>query len=789
MKSTLHSFKTALAKRFEPLLKVLPEHGWQRTGIYNILLACTCALILSISLFLSVSWQEQHSFFGTSPIHRGRCKDTSRLSIILHLLLNIISTGIVASSNFFMQIVTSPSRPEIDSAHEYLRSVDIGLQSLRNVRWLSRSKKMCWLILLLSSMPIHLFFNSAIYETKYQASSFNLTIATESFVDGADYWLPGASLSPSGSSSPVQSTAKGFGDPIPLEMYWTELPKYVAETARDGAGWDRLDPEACMTEYRTSQLRTTYSNLIIIVNTGVPEVQGWRRTDVYSFNKSSNLSAQWDAHVPPSKINSLWSWNACHLGAVQVIWQIQTCGRILGLGTVAPDWNNVPKDVGMISFQDDGMNGTTQLKETALGYIPRLRRLQISHCLAKPIESCQVRLSNVLLLVVIVCLLFKVVTCAVLVRLLESTPLVTPGDAIESFISAPDPVTRGLSTLSFRDAQALDFSQRQHFENLDSAVAFTRQPRRWQAGPTRLKSVVSKALWVQVYYPAFVALSAVFAGVIIANLNAPPTEFGNSTNSGNVFGSLGNQLTYLQVLLVTNIPQIVFSFCYLAVNALFTQLQVEREWNSYAQSYKPLRVSYPTGDQTSTYRLQLPYRYSVPLMAASILMHWLISNCLYVIILEGDHDFSTTIASLQPYLGVSKDAAVAIGFSSQSITITFICGCIIALSPLPFRYQKLKSHMVLGGTNSLVISAACHVPVPSQRSTSETAMLREHNPEAYLKKVAQGQVRWGATPLPADLAQEVEAMELGEGEEPIMHLGFAGPDHVVEEPKNGNRYI
>lgn len=281
---------------------------------------------------------------------------------------------------------------------------------------------------------------------------------------------------------------------------------------------------------------------------------------------------------------------------------------------------------------------------------------------------------------------------------------------------------------------------------------------------------------------------------------------------------MGDQLTYLQVLLVTNIPQIVFSFCYLAVNALFTQLQVEQEWNSYAQSYKPLRVSYPTGDQTSTYRLQLPYRYSVPLMAASILMHWLISNCLYIIILEGgkcsdqvemeaksinrtktcspafvnatlDHDFRTTIASLQPYLGVSKDAAVAIGFSSQSITITFICGCIIALSPLPFRYQKLKSHMVLGGTNSLVISAACHVPVPSQRSTSETAMLREHNPEAYLKKVAQGQVRWGATPLPADLAQEVEAMELGEGEEPIMHLGFAGPDHVVEEPKNGNRYI
>ncbi|KAI6352151.1 hypothetical protein MCOR25_009535 [Pyricularia grisea] len=638
MNLTFNSFRTDLKNRFKPLLDFLPEHGWRRTGIYNLLLACTCALVLSILLFFSVSWQEQHSILGTSPIYRGRCKHTSRLSIIFHLLLNIISTGILASSDFFMQVVTSPSRPEINAAHEYLRSVDIGFQSLRNVQWLSGTKKICWLLLLLSSVPIHLFFNSAIYETKYQIASFNLTIAAESFVQRSDYWLPGASLSPSGFSSPVQTIVGGFGRRYPLEMYWTELPKYVSETARDGASWDRLDLETCMAEYRTSQLRTEYGNLVIIVNTGIPESKGWRRTDVYGFNQSSNLSAQWDARVPPSKINSLWSWNEC------LIWErwhedrrvtAQSCGRILGLGTDAPDWNNLPKDVKIISFQDDGLNGTTQSRETAMGYVPRLRTLQISHCLAEPIESCQVRLSNILLLVVIICVLLKVVTSAVLVRKLESTPLVTPGDAIESFISTPDRVTRGLGTLSFDDVQALDYSERQQHEKLEQVVTFARPARRWQAGPTRLGSVVSKALWVQIYYPAFFALTGVFAAVIIANLNSPPTEFGPSTNSNNVFLAFGVELTYLQVLLITNIPQIIFSFCYLAINTLFTQLQVEQEWNSYAESYKPLRVSYPTGEQISTYRLQLPYRYSVPLLAASILMHWLISNCLYVMILEG----------------------------------------------------------------------------------------------------------------------------------------------------------
>ncbi|TLD22192.1 hypothetical protein PspLS_08162 [Pyricularia sp. CBS 133598] len=808
-------------KAFNPLLRILPEHGWKRTGIYNILLACTCGLTLVILLFISLSWQEEQSILGTTRIHRGRCKDTARLSIILHLFLNIISTGILASSNFFMQIVTSPSRSEIDDAHEYLRSVDIGLQSLRNLRWLSPFKKICWLFLLLSSLPIHLFFNSAIYQTKYQSQSFNLTIATEAFVNGADYWSPGASLSLSGSSSPVQIAhnhgsrrgyinpesspvgrripmIEGYGVHNPIAQYWKDssaLNETLNGTAANGLSWDVLDARHCMAEYRTSQPRTEYSNLIIIVETGLPEPKGWRRTDVYEF-ESSSISAEWDAHVPPSEPNSLWSWNHCTVGkdwyeALGRSAQFQTCGRILGLGTEAPDWNKVPEDVNMISFQDNGMKGVTQSNERELGYIPRERTLQISHCLAEPVESCQVRLSNILLLVVIICVLFKIVACAVLMWLLKSTPLVTPGDVVESFISKPDPVTRGFGTLSFHDAQALDYSQRNYYEKLDHVVAFTKPARRWQAGPTRLKSVVSKAIWIQVYYPACVTLSAALTGVIISNTSSPPIEFGPSTNSRGILHVVPREPGYVQILLITNTPQIIFSFCYLAINTLFTQLQVEQEWNLYGQSYKPLRVSYPKGGQISTYRLQLPYKYSVPLIAGSILMHWLISNCLYLTILEGDSGFPQSLHGLNTYLGVSEEAAIAVGFSSQSILITFLCGCIIALSPLIFRRRKLKSQMVLGGTNSLVISAACHVPVPSQRFApdSDTAIPRDPNPETYLKEVAQGEVRWGAMPLPPDLIQEMEGMELQEGDEPIMHLGFAGPDHVVEEPKNGNLYI
>lgn len=54
---------------------------------------------------------------------------------------------------------------------------------------------------------------------------------------------------------------------------------------------------------------------------------------------------------------------------------------------------------------------------------------------------------------------------------------------------------------------------------------------------------------------------------------------------------IGVNFTYLGALLMANMPQIILSFCFFSLDALFTRLQAEKEWNSYSLSYKPLRVS------------------------------------------------------------------------------------------------------------------------------------------------------------------------------------------------------
>jgi hypothetical protein len=79
-------------------------------------------------------------------------------------------------------------------------------------------------------------------------------------------------------------------------------------------------------------------------------------------------------------------------------------------------------------------------------------------------------------------------------------------------------------------------------------------------------------------------------------------------------------------VLLANLPQIILSFLYLTYNGLYTSMHLAHEYGGYATQRKALRVTTPRGVQRSTYWLQLPYTYGVPLILASATLHWLISS-------------------------------------------------------------------------------------------------------------------------------------------------------------------
>lgn len=83
-------------------------------------------------------------------------------------------------------------------------------------------------------------------------------------------------------------------------------------------------------------------------------------------------------------------------------------------------------------------------------------------------------------------------------------------------------------------------------------------------------------------------------------------------------------------VLVANSPQFILSLLYLFYNGIISSFLVQREFSRMKSMRRPLRVSEPLGIQRSSYFISLPLRYGIPLYTTSGMMHWLISQSLFL---------------------------------------------------------------------------------------------------------------------------------------------------------------
>lgn len=60
------------------------------------------------------------------------------------------------------------------------------------------------------------------------------------------------------------------------------------------------------------------------------------------------------------------------------------------------------------------------------------------------------------------------------------------------------------------------------------------------------------------------------------------------------------------MVLIANLPQLILSLLYAALNGMWTAMLAGVEWNTYGQEHKGLRTSSPVGSQRKTYWLSLP---------------------------------------------------------------------------------------------------------------------------------------------------------------------------------------
>ena len=126
-----------------------------------------------------------HTSGGISTLFTGSCDKVRSLDLWLHVVINALGTILLGAGNYNMQCLGSPNRADIDIAHGKGIWLDIGVPSIRNLRHISWNRVILWLLILISTLPLHLFWNSTIFST-LQANDYAVMVVSQDFKDVTD---------------------------------------------------------------------------------------------------------------------------------------------------------------------------------------------------------------------------------------------------------------------------------------------------------------------------------------------------------------------------------------------------------------------------------------------------------------------------------------------------------------------------------------------------------------------------------------------------------------------------
>jgi hypothetical protein len=156
----------ALRGRIESLLYVpfVAADNWKRKSRFNgwqwgVLTGSIIGVLVLMTncVFVVVGATSGSGYNkGIATLFTGSADEVSRISTLLHVVINVLSTLLLSSSNYAMQVLSAPTRMECVKAHQRGQWLDIGILSMRNIRFLAWQRKVLWFALGLSSVPLHL---------------------------------------------------------------------------------------------------------------------------------------------------------------------------------------------------------------------------------------------------------------------------------------------------------------------------------------------------------------------------------------------------------------------------------------------------------------------------------------------------------------------------------------------------------------------------------------------------------------------------------------------------------
>ncbi|KAL9092893.1 MAG: hypothetical protein Q9165_004311 [Trypethelium subeluteriae] len=645
--------------------------GWR----FGVICGCASAtVVFLINLIVTIYAAASHSHApgrsydnsGRLTLFFGSCSKAQHINIIVHFIINALSTVLLSASNYCMQCLSAPTRTEVNRVHAKKAWADIGVPSIRNLRLIERRKVILWGLLSLSSLPLHLLYNSAVINS-IAAWEYQVILANDTFVQD-DLWQ----RSVAGNISPqvIQIHDTFFSEPSP----------------------QRLDTDDCISAYGQS-FQTARSDVVLVYENGI------NISDGTAWNDGGGLLTLESTYIEEGGTDPTeqFSW-------------------------MCPDHHGEDLEISDLPLCSSEI---PHIKTDAGNWAPFYGAV-VSYCLSKPQpELCEVNFSLPIAIVVILLNGFKAIIMGITAFTSKEQPLVTVGDGIASFLRIKDTTVSHMCLSSRRD-----FGKRKNCRRLLSQQAL---PQLWVAQRTRWFRAASRMRWIAVIALYLIALitcaSLLGYGTSVLEPNPGFGYFWNlglgavNTNtmidwtipSQGVSGVVGNTL-------VANVPQVILSFIYFTYNGLFTCMLLAREYSDFTLERKGLRVSgVPKGHQRSSYFLQLPYRFSLPLMALSGLLHWLVSESIFLV--------SINVYSTLRETGYAT--MMTCGYSPAAILLVILAGIAMVATILVFGSFRLKPGVPVASSCSLAIAAACHPG--SARSNND---------------ISTSELQWGVMDLP-----------------------------------------
>jgi hypothetical protein len=261
--------------------------GW-RLGV--LLSSAMAGFVLLMNCLAAIAI---HSRYGThdgvSTAFEGDCNIANRLSLGLHIVINVLSSVLLSASNYTMQVLNAPTRSECDKAHARGDWLDIGIPSLHNIARITWPRKVLWLLLGVSSVPIHLFYNSAAFKT-IDANFYDVVVATPNYLQN-DY-VPPANWNEGEASAPS-------------DREWGEYrtAEYEAEVFRQTYQSRKLDfvkftAAACINTYGVDFV-TGHSDVIAVTSGPYPANASLVAMTSSSPSLGPGATLPYDWYVPP----------------------------------------------------------------------------------------------------------------------------------------------------------------------------------------------------------------------------------------------------------------------------------------------------------------------------------------------------------------------------------------------------------------------------------------------------------------------------------------------------------